>query len=135
MTTHNLVVFFDAFGLEDALRPRLPELAQRCFTWICWRLQLPTDDWRRRLKTLKNAAYAWRQMIFYLSLLDSDAVDEHLAWADEHLRQQSEPFQVAFRPALANLHRAARGESAEAHRFLGWATGKHPLQLPPSDAE
>ncbi len=133
LTTHNLTVLFGALGLEEALRPRLAELAQICFTSICYRLQSPTDDWRRRLKTLKNAAYAWRQMIFYLSLLPSGSVEEHLAWASEHLKRQAEPFQAAFRPALTGLHRAARGEPAEAEprarRFLGWATGKHWLKL------
>ncbi len=139
LTSHNLAVLFGALGLEDALRPLLPDLARKCFTWICWRLQLPADDWHRRLKNLKNAAYAWRQMIFYLSLLPTTAVDEHLSWAAEHLAGQREPFQTAFRTALAGLQRAARGAPAEAgpaaRRFLGWTTGKHWLHLPPSAAE
>jgi hypothetical protein len=69
LTTHNLAVLVDGLGLRDALEPRLPELARRCFTWICWRQQLKSADWRSRLHMVKNTAYAWRQMVFFLWLL------------------------------------------------------------------
>ena len=67
-TTHNLAVLFDALGLMQALQPELDNLARRCFLWICRRLQRKIDTWKARLQTVKNAAYAWRQMLFFLAL-------------------------------------------------------------------
>ena len=132
LTTHNLAPLFSALDLDETLRPELGELARRCFAWTCHALQLRIEDWRRRLKTLKNTAYAWRQMIFFLSLCPRDEALEFLGWADEHLRQQRETFRARFSPALAGLERALRGEApgmdGEARRFLGWTTGKHWLR-------
>ena len=34
---------------------------------------------------IKNSAYAWRQMIFFLALLPTDTTDTFLAWAHDHL--------------------------------------------------
>lgn len=70
LTTHNLAALFGALDLAGSLRPQLPLLARRCFAWICRRQQMRISDWRAELQMMKNTAYAWRQMMFYLSLLD-----------------------------------------------------------------
>jgi hypothetical protein len=132
LTTHNLAVLFDALGLTEVLRPRLREFARNCFEWVCRRLQQKTDPWQARLRTVKNAAYAWRQMVFFLSLLPADGLQEFLAWADGHLEEQRSEFQDRFTPALDGLRLAATGTALEgeeiatgSRRFLGWTTGKH----------
>jgi hypothetical protein len=139
LTTHNLAVLFDALGLAESLRPVPGELARRCFAWVCRRLRQKAEPWKARLRAVKNAAYAWRQMVFFLALLPGGAVREFLGWAEEHLGQQAEGFQSRFRPALAGLVRAAQGlppgeqggedHPASARPFLGWTTGKHWLLL------
>jgi hypothetical protein len=132
LTTHNLAVLVDGLGLSDSLRPDLPELARRCFTWICQRQQLKYGDWRARLHMVKNTAYAWRQMILFLSLVPAGEIEAFLAWAQEHFARQRSSFQSRFRPALAGLALAIQGGSLDAppkekgvRRFLGWATKEH----------
>lgn len=81
---------------------------------------------------LKNTAYAWRQMIFFLALLPTSAVTDFLAWADDHLSKQTEAFRHRFGPALRGLVRAADGMSidqfaneSDARCFLGWSKTRH----------
>jgi hypothetical protein len=135
LTTHNLAVLFDALGLRGSLGPALGELARRCFAWACRRLRRPAGPWKARLRTVKNAAYAWRQMVFFLALLPAGDVRDFLAWAEGHLGEQGAGFRLRFRLALAGLARATQGlptdgqagegPADEARTFLGWATEKH----------
>ncbi|MFO0577080.1 MAG: hypothetical protein U1A78_24000 [Polyangia bacterium] len=131
LTTHNLAVLIAALGLVGSeaepgpLRPQLGELARRCFTWVCKQQQRRFADWRSRLHMIKNTAYAWRQMLFFLSLLPRDAVAELLLWAESELMLQPAELRARFRPALTGLVRAFDGESPDcppaSRRFLGWA--------------
>lgn len=131
LTTHNLAVLFDALDLTESLRLLLDPLARCCFAWVCRRLQEKCDPWKPRLRAVKNAAYAWRQMVFFLSLLPSDAVRAFLTWSEEHLSEQETGFRSRFHPALAGLARAFQGlppqedNSGGARLFLGWSTEKH----------
>jgi hypothetical protein len=137
LTTHNLAVLFNALDLRETLRPRLGELASRCLMWIIAELQQPALDRRSRLHAVKNGAYAWRQMVFFLSLEPEENARTFLGWAHGHLAQQGPEFQARFRPALQGLRNAMHGrpvEAADAQRLLGWtATGAHWL-LPPEKA-
>jgi hypothetical protein len=94
------------------------------------------DAWKARLQTVKNAAYAWRQMVFFLAIAPQDRIEGFLLWADEYLGKQPSAFQTRFKPALEGLELAAQGISlpaeqqardgtAGARRFLGWTTEKH----------
>ena len=91
------------------------------------------DKSHARLITVKNAAYAWRQMVFYLALLPKRDVCSFLESAGEYLDGQSEDFKARFRPALGGLIRAVGGESVDdqaasprrARRFLGWSKERH----------
>ena len=131
LTTHNLAVLIEALGLVGSetepgpLRPQLGALVRRCFTWVCEQQRRRFADWRSRLHMIKNTAYAWRQMIFFLSLLPRDEGAELLLWADSELRLQPAELQARFRPALTGLVRAFDGESPDcppaSRRFLGWA--------------
>ncbi|MBN9415133.1 hypothetical protein ABS71_16260 [bacterium SCN 62-11] len=120
LTTHNLAALFQ--GLELELDTR--ELAGRCFRWICRRLQIPQGHWHDQLLTIKNCAYAWRQMIFFLSVGPQGNFFE---WAGDHLSRQPEAFQSRFQPAWSGLLQAREGQPAE-QPLLGWSQGKHWLR-------
>lgn len=133
ITTQNLAPLFLALNLVDALRPQLGEMARQSFTWICRRQQMKIDAHHGKLIMIKNTAYAWRQMIFYLSLLSKPEVAEFLAWAQTHFEAQPQEFRDRFRPVLNGLTLVADGESLDgesagkrdACRFLGWSAEKH----------
>ena len=138
LTTHNLAVLFSVFGLAEELP--LDDMAQRCFRWICRRQQAKADNWHATLIMLKNTAYAWRQMVFYLSSLPVEQIDAFLTWADEHLREQNDDFRQRFAPALRGLVAVRGGHSLDhpsaqeqgARRFLGWTKTRHWLLPEPS---
>ncbi len=133
LTSQNLAVLFNALDLANTLRDQLDDLARRCFAWICGRQQIKTEDWHACLIVLKNTAYAWRQMIFFLALLPPAQVGTFLSWADEFLGEQESDFQTRFRPALRGLALAAEGRPltdrlasrSGARRFLGWSKKRH----------
>lgn len=129
LTTHNLALLFDTFGLAGTLRDELRDMVERCFRWICRRQQVKNDKWHAKLIMLKQTAYAWRQMIFFVSLLPLDEQRSFLVWADGHLNEQSADFRARFAPALRGLVLADEGrsldESHASRRFLGWAQKRH----------
>jgi hypothetical protein len=131
LTSQNLAALFAQLPLAEAMQ--LDDLARHCFKWICRRQQVTVYRWHDRLIQIKNTAYAWRQMIFFLALLSRPAVAEFLGWAEEEFRRQSPIFQHRFRPALVGLRLASEGHSldgdaarlAGARRFLGWSKTRH----------
>jgi hypothetical protein len=127
LTTHNLAVLFEALELQDLLLARLPEMARECFGWICAELQVDRGGWQAGLRASKNSAYAWRQMVFYLSMLPEEEVTSFLAWAEEELAAQPADFRAHFRPVLSGLQQATAGRPMRepARRFLGWTSGDH----------
>jgi hypothetical protein len=134
LTTHNLAQLVDGLALRHELGPSFPELAKRCFEWICRRQQLATHDWSAAMQTAKNSAYAWRQMIFYLAMAEAEDTPRYLEWADQHLAQQREEFRDRFAPVMLGLHaicgRAEFGSdgidrASGGRRFLGWAVQRH----------
>jgi len=133
LTTHNLAVLFHALDLGATMGYRLEDLSRRCFEWICWRQGLGVKEWRAQLQSAKNCAYAWRQMVFFLSQLARPALELFLAWAAEHLAKQRPETRERLLPALRGLQLAAQGhapgssdwEQEGARLFLGWETGKH----------
>jgi hypothetical protein len=133
LTTQNLAVLFESLHLAERLRDRLGEMVRHCFEWICRRQQMNSDTWHGHLIMIKNTAYAWRQMIFFLSFLSQAELQEFLAWAEAHFRQQSGHFLARFRPAMNGLVLAAEGRSLDApdvdpeqvKRFLGWSDTSH----------
>jgi hypothetical protein len=129
LTTQNLAVLFESLELVEAVKYRLEDLAQRCFKWVCRRQQQTSADWHARLISVKNTAYAWRQMVFFLALLPNETVEDFLAWVDAHLSEQRTGFQNRFSPALHGLRLAAEGRPVDAEpgarRFLGWSKKRH----------
>ncbi len=91
--------------------------------------------WTDRAAPLRSAgpsrpAYAWRQAIFFLSLVDQPAQTEALhAFRDTSARQPG-PWQRRFEPVLKGLEAIvngltfdATGKHATGLRFLGWSIG------------
>lgn len=133
-TTHNLAQLLAALGLDDELGPVLPDLARRCFEWICRRQQLMIRDWRAEMQDVKNSTYAWRQMIFYLSIADADEVPRFLGWTGDHLAKRREEFRDRFAPATNGLQAAVAmrpfdrdgfDRTTGGRRFLGWTLERH----------
>lgn len=136
VTTQNLALLFCELDLKTLLHPRLSSLAQACFEWICRRQQMRIEQYHGRLIMLKNTAYAWRQMIFYLSMLDESEMLSAIEGIEAHLRSQPAAFQEKFRPAMVGLRLAAAGRRLPqqnrtiegARVFLGWTTESHWLR-------
>jgi hypothetical protein len=133
ITTQNLAALFLGLGLSDALHDQLHEMAKQCFIWICRRRQMKIDKWHARLITVKNTAYAWRQMIFFLALTPKQNVADFLGWARDYFDHQGQAFRHRFQPALTGLESAAEGRSIDSvdglypngRQFLGWSNTRH----------
>lgn len=133
LTTQNLASLFGGLGLAETLRPQLPLMARSCFEWICRRQQINESLWHARLITMKNTAYAWRQMVFYLSFVGKAELTEFVGWAESHLAIQQPEFQVRFRPAMDGLVAAVGGRAparlgesrSDGRQFLGWSKSRH----------
>lgn len=140
LTTHNLVAVFGALDLATKLGVRLQSLARACFIWICHEHQQQAAHRKAMLHRVKNGAYAWRQMVFFLSLRSEQDIHGFLEWANQFLSHQSEQIQSAFLPAIQGLADAAEGKISDAatralpsitpERFLGWTTQTHWLLSP-----
>lgn len=132
LTTHNLATaLFDA-GDADALRPHLSRMAFACFAWTCKTLQHEPDGWHARLIAIKNAAYAWRQMVFYLSWVEQAELEATVEAMEAHFAQQSHAFRHRFEPAVTGLRVAADGSTSptfgQLHGgrvFVGWTVDRH----------
>jgi hypothetical protein len=145
LTTHNLGVLFERLALGDTLAPHLRAAAEQCFRFVVRQLRMP-GGYREHLHRIKNAAYAWRQMVFYLSISHDRAaggVDEpadFTVWARARIASCDEPFRTRFEPALRGLELAIAGTwstwagfvAGGGRVFTGWSTERHwlmPAQL------
>ncbi|MFD3730411.1 hypothetical protein [Streptomyces sp. NPDC058632] len=131
LTTHNLATLVHRVGI--APRPSWADLAHRCFVTVCRPVSRVHRN-PRPLGTIKDAAYAWRQMVFHLSLCPPEEQRRVLTALDEETARH--PVHVATRlaPALAGLALVTEGgafdgdgtaDGGRARRFLGWSTDGH----------
>lgn len=133
LTTHNLAALFLAVDLREACRPVLPAMAERCIREVVVSLSRLDERSPNRLSEIKNAAYAWRQMMFYLSFLDSEGLLRSVAWATALHAKEGKGICLRLGPALDGLaHIVDGGRFDEAgrspgggRRFLGWTVGSH----------
>ncbi|WP_351225970.1 hypothetical protein [Streptomyces sp. NPDC002133] len=138
LTTHNLATLVRQ--IDIAPEPGWDDLARRCFSAVC-RLTAHVHHHPRPLATIKDAAYAWRQMVFHLALCDSGEQSVVLAWLDEEAARQPAHVAARLAPALEGLRLVTAGGSfaadgtanhGRARRFLGWTTGDHWLRPDPT---
>lgn len=66
ITTQNLAPLVMSLGMQDQLGPHLIPMARSCFGWIIRRMEAGDTDWHAKLIAVKNSAYAWRQMMFFV---------------------------------------------------------------------
>jgi hypothetical protein len=135
LTTHNLAILIDALGLGDRVADLAPELADRAFAWLVHKLRQRQPAYRARLQAVKNAAYAWRQALYFLSLCPPHAHAEALARLRDQVQAAGEDFQARFGPALDGLAYVIAGgrfdvtglapDPGGGRRFLGWTVGPH----------
>lgn len=130
ITSYNLASVTRALNLKEVMQDDFSLLAQKCFQWVCKRLQLPITDRRSLLHLRKNTAYAWRQMVFFISMTSTAEQDKFFAWADEYLAKQRSQFRQRFEPIYADLKSKAVSRETLAsseqptelpRRYLGWS--------------
>ncbi|WP_328505349.1 hypothetical protein [Streptomyces sp. NBC_00391] len=131
LTTHNLATLVHRVGIVP--RPGRADLTRRCFVTVC-RLTARVHHHPRPLGTIKDAAYAWRQMVFHLSLCPTEDQRRIIADLDEETARHSAQVATRLAPALAGLALVAEGgtfggdgttDGGRARRFLGWSTDGH----------
>lgn len=134
LTTHNLATLVHRVGI--APRPGWADLAQRSFVTVC-RLTARVHHNPRPLSTIKDAAYAWRQMVFYLSLCPPQEQRRFVAGLGAATARHPNHVEPRLAPALAGLALVVEGgtfsgdgtaDVGRSRRFLGWSTDRHWMQ-------
>ncbi|OQD53289.1 hypothetical protein BM536_027665 [Streptomyces phaeoluteigriseus] len=130
LTTHNLATLVHRVGIAPATG--WEDLARRSFGTVC-RLTARMHGNPRPLTTIKDTAYAWRQMLFHLSLCTEEEQARTLTWVAEEAGRQPGHVMDRLAPALTGLRQVAEGGSADTgagRRLLGWSTGGHWMRGP-----
>ncbi|MEU9023820.1 transcriptional regulator [Actinomadura sp. NPDC048394] len=128
LTTHNLAALVHPVGVSPS--PGWDDLARRAFATAC-RLVRQVHGNPRPLGTVKDAAYAWRQAVFFLALCGLKEQVSAIAWMQDELDRQPPHTRARLDPVLAGLRHVLAGGSLDdgtaptARRFTGWATGRH----------
>lgn len=119
LTTHNLAALV-AIDVRPA--QSWPELADRAFEHAVALLHLAQRQ-RRPLATVKDAAYAWRQMLFFLSM--SSAADAE-AFVSRAVSQDFGPVVADLLGGLRHVTAGGRfdadGRCPAGRRLTGWTT-------------
>ena len=129
---------FESLGSDLLSQEELAKAVRSVLKFVVNELQKCADlGWHDRLLTIKNSAYAWRQMVVLMTRLN-DQLDvlEFFVWADAELLKLDGGFGRRFRPILASLANAwgmrlaGMQESEDggvARPFLGWMAsgGRH----------
>jgi hypothetical protein len=133
LTTHNLAVLVEGLELRDQLAATAPGVAGQALGWAIRALrQLPADR-RARLQALKNAAYAWRQGIYFLSLLDPRAQRQAVDRIRDMARSARDGQPERLPDVIDGLAHVIAGGAFDpggmapggGRRFLGWSAGPH----------
>ncbi|WP_017570534.1 hypothetical protein, partial [Nocardiopsis halotolerans] len=128
LTTHNLAVLVGA-GARPACG--WAELARRAHALTVRTVEgLPRVH--PRMPHVKNAAFSWRQTVFFLSLCAEREQREVLEWMEELVLYQSRHTIERLAPVLDGLRQVLGGGTLEeteeptgVRRFLGWSVGWH----------
>jgi len=132
LTTQNLAVLVHTLDLRNRIRDSAPELAAESLTWAVRRLAIRTDHHHAALQAVKNAAYAWRQALFFLSFCDIETQRATVFRLAEQVTRAG--LTERFGPAVTGLSTVVEGGrftpdgrtgDGAGRRFLGWTAGKH----------
>ncbi|MEV5573576.1 transcriptional regulator [Spirillospora sp. NPDC052269] len=130
LTTHNLAVLAGTVGVTP--EPGWPESARRAFTVMCDRL-VTAHRSALPLRAVKDAAYAWRQALFFLSMAGDAEARAFAAWARDETDRLFGPVATRTAAPAAGLDRVLAGldhvldgggldgDEAYPRRFLGWS--------------
>jgi hypothetical protein len=109
-------------------------LARGAFATTC-RLAARIHGNPRPLTTIKDMAYAWRQVLFYLSMATADERDAVLGQFDDEVAQYPDHARGRLAPVLAGVRLVREGGDlgpgggpvdGGARRLVGWApAGRH----------
>ncbi|WP_436787130.1 hypothetical protein [Yinghuangia sp. YIM S10712] len=127
LTTHNLAALVHPIGIDAGAAP---DLARAAFAGVC-RLVGQVHNNPRPLGTIKDAAYAWRQAVFFMALCGLEDQITVMAAMQDRLRRQPDHVVRRLNPVLAGLRHVLVGGSlddsapANTRRFLGWSTDGH----------
>ncbi|MGB0906393.1 MAG: hypothetical protein ACPGVT_02775 [Maricaulaceae bacterium] len=127
LTSHNMAAVFSELDLRHL---DYAQLAKNCFTWLTHRLSLKPPSYHSELISLKNAAYAWRQMTVFLSELPNDQLSETWRAIDAISKTQTAEMQERLSPLMTGMEIAIDGQKPSAP-FLGWTLKRHPLAVFP----
>lgn len=132
LTTHNLAPLVSRLELTDRLEPRAVELAETVFGWIVRQQNTKFDNWRSQLRMVKNTAYAWRQALYLLSLVDETRQRQAVAslrasmvGRPDDWRQRFEPIAKGLEAVIDGVAFDKNGHHGPGRRFLGWSVGPH----------
>jgi hypothetical protein len=130
LTTHNLATLVEALDLRPVLEPQLEAMALRCFTRVCELVEALPPGYHSRLRNLKNAAYAWRHMLFFLSLRPEATHSAFLQDVETRLSQRGGDLPQRLAPAMLGLRHVVSGGRLKdappgAWCFLGWTVKSH----------
>ena len=127
LTSHNMAGVFSALDLSAL---NCEALALNCFDWLCDRLELIPPTYHAELISLKNSAYAWRQMVALMSELPDSEMNVMTTKLQSHLGHRSVDLQGRLTPIMRALSSAAiEGTylSDRSQQFLGWTLDRHQL--------
>ena len=125
MTTHNLATLAGPVGIAPMQGWR--RLGVAAFTEVCGEVDRLVAN-PHPLRTVKDAAYGWRQMMAYLSLCSAEEARQARAEIATVLAERPSTTQRRLGFAIAGLDGALDGAVPEpTDRLLGWTTRRHGL--------
>jgi hypothetical protein len=130
LTTHNLAALLGPVGLRGAVEHRSVALAGRAFDGVVVLLGAIKDN-AKPLRVVKDAAYAWRQMMCFLALAPIGEQAEFVADAQRRAAAAGEDVRRRLTPLVLGLVHVVAGGAfdgsapAGARRFVGWSADGH----------
>jgi hypothetical protein len=118
LTTHNLALL--AGSLRVVPVDSWAGLSRRSFQTVAQLMRQAAAE-SRPLRTIKDAAYAWRQTVFYLSLAEPAGQTAFVEWARELVAGHPG---TALPSIVDGLAQVVAGGAPERGPFLGWSTGQ-----------
>lgn len=129
LTSHNLAALVHPIGVRPA--PGWPDLARRTFAVVC-RTVARVQGNPFPSRTVKDAAYAWRQLLFHLSCCTTADQIAVTAWIQDEVERHPEHVRTRLAGVLDGLRHVLVGGDlddgsapATTRRFLGWSDSGH----------